>query len=225
MPSNDLTRRTHERLGTAFDWFNERLFDGRLPPCLVTLQRRGLARGYFRRRAFTARRGGRRTDEIALNPDTFNGRTDREVMSTLVHEMVHQWQAYNGRPGRRGYHNREWAAKMEAVGLCPSTTGRPGGARTGESVSHYVVGGGPFDVAWGELSRTGFRLDWEATRYAPTTWRKVKYACPDCGLSVWGKPGLAGRIACVAGHRPFNEVPGRYAHTPDAADEPGRPKF
>lgn len=225
MSSNALTQQNHERLGIAFDWFNDRLFDGQLPPCLVTLQRRGHVRGYFWRGAYSARRGERQADEIALNPDTFHGRTDREVMSTLVHEMVHQWQAYNGKPGRRGYHNRAWAAKMEAVGLCPSTTGQPGGARTGERVTHYILEGGPFDVTWEELSHTGFRLDWETTRYAPTTWRKVKYACPDCGLSVWGKPDLAGLIACTGGHRPFQETGRRDAPADAGLDEPGGPKF
>ena len=41
-----------------------------------------------------------------------------------------------------GYHNAEWASKMESVGLVPSTTGAPGGARVGQAVSHYVDGEG-----------------------------------------------------------------------------------
>jgi hypothetical protein len=208
MPSTDaITQRTYERLGTAYDWLNRRLFGGTLPPCLITFQRARGARGYFWREAVRARRGKRRTDEIALNPNAFPGRSDKDVMSTLVHEMVHLWQFHFGKPGRRGYHNRQWAAKMEDVGLRPSTTGRPGGARTGESVTHYVISGGPFEAAWGELYRSGFRLEWEAPAPRPTNRPKIKYTCPDCGLTVWGKPGLAGAIICAAGGcRPFVEA-------------------
>ena len=53
------------------------------------------------------------TDEIALNPATFHDRTAEEILSTLVHEMVHLWQHHFGTPSRASYHNREWAAKMK----------------------------------------------------------------------------------------------------------------
>ena len=37
--------------------------------------------------------------------------------------MTHVWQHQHGKPSSRGYHNREWAAKMKAIGLQPSNTG------------------------------------------------------------------------------------------------------
>jgi predicted SprT family Zn-dependent metalloprotease len=206
MMINAITQRNYERLGAAYDWFNGHLFENTLPPCLITFQRTRRARGYFRREALQARRGKRRTDEIALNPATFPDRSDREVMSTLVHEMVHLWQFHFGRPGRRGYHNRQWAKKMEEIGLRPSSTGRPGGAKTGESMSHYIISGGRFEIVWAELYRSRFRLEWEAPVPQPTDRAKVKYTCPHCGLNVWGKPGLAGAIICVDGTRPFVEA-------------------
>jgi hypothetical protein len=36
---------------------------------------------------------------------------------------------------------------MEAIGLMPSSTGALGGKRTGDRVSHWIVPGGPFDLA------------------------------------------------------------------------------
>ena len=69
----------------------------------------------------------RRTAEIALNPDTFEDRTDMEILNTLAHEMCHLWQHYFGKPSRGGYHNREWATMMEKIGLMPSSTSEPGG--------------------------------------------------------------------------------------------------
>jgi hypothetical protein len=160
--ANQLTLTEYTQLSEAYGWFNTRLFDGRLPDCLISLQRRFKAGGYFSQGKFSRRRGKRVTAEIALNPDAFIGRTDGHILSTLVHEMVHLWQAEFGRPTRNGYHNEEWAAKMNTVGLIPSATGRPGGMQTGQRMTHYIRTGGPYQRAFNELYRTGFRLHWES---------------------------------------------------------------
>lgn len=117
-------------------------------------------------------------------------------MSTLVHEMCHLWQQEFGRPSRSGYHNEEWADKMAAVGLMPSRTGKPGGRRTGQQMTHYVIEGGPFQGALLAMPRE-YLLPWEsggtqAVRNQAKT--KARYLCPNCGTRVWGKSGLS--IAC-----------------------------
>jgi SprT-like family len=124
------TTESYGELDGAFGIFNQRLFGGSLPNCLITLHRRRSAYGYFSSARF-ANRNGTTTDEIAMNPDHLRQRPDREAFSTLVHEMAHLWQHHFGKPTRNGYHNRQWAEKMEALGLMPSSTGAPGGARTG----------------------------------------------------------------------------------------------
>ena len=124
---------------TAWDYFNGVLFENKLPDCLITMQRSKRSRGFFASERFGHRqRNTEIVDEIALNPATFLDRTDREIVSTLVHEMVHEWQHHFGKPSRRGYHNKQWAAKMIEIGLIPSHTGEPGGKQTGQSVSHYI---------------------------------------------------------------------------------------
>jgi predicted SprT family Zn-dependent metalloprotease len=60
---------------------------------------------------------------LALNPDGFISETDKQVCQTLVHEMTHVFQHVHGKPSARGYHNKEWAAKMKSIGLQPSSTG------------------------------------------------------------------------------------------------------
>lgn len=42
------TPHAYEELQRAFDFFNERLFDGRIPQCLLTLQRKARACGWVR---------------------------------------------------------------------------------------------------------------------------------------------------------------------------------
>ena len=40
-----------------------------------------------------------------------------------------------GQAAARGYHNKEWAAKMKAIGLMPSNSGAVGGKETGQQMS------------------------------------------------------------------------------------------
>jgi hypothetical protein len=200
-----LTGDEYNAFERAYGWFNARLFAGGLPPCLITLQRHPNSRGYYWHDAFRARRGKARTAEIALNPDAFTARTDQQILSTLVHEMVHLWQAHFGTPGRGRYHNEEWAKRMEAVGLMPSDSGEPGGRRTGDHMTHYVVRGGRFQRAWAALYRTGFRLHWQtdvSARPGRAGGRgkdpsKRKFTCPNCGINAWGAASLAGKLMCA----------------------------
>ncbi|MDT0618477.1 SprT-like domain-containing protein [Salinisphaera sp. P385] len=153
------TSQTYSALTYAYDYFNERLFDSALPGAMLTLQRKKKTYGYFCSQRFGTRKQDK-ADEIAMNPNYFGLRPIPDTLSTLVHEMVHQWQAHHGRPGRRAYHNREWARKMLAVGLRPTVTGRPGAPMTGEKVTHLIVHEGRFDQLCEALITTDFRMEW-----------------------------------------------------------------
>ena len=119
----------------AYDYFNEHLFGGALPSCLITLRTHGKARAYFSLNRFEHLQRGDATYEIALDARHFANRTALEVLSTLVHEMVHLRQAEEGKPSRNGYHNRQWVQMMAEVGLIASDTGRPGGKQTGQAMT------------------------------------------------------------------------------------------
>ncbi len=123
MTADNPTLKTYDGLNRAYAFFNDRLFAGELPACLVTLQRAKKASGYFAGGRFGSKDGKTVTDEIALNPSHFRDPTTEQSLSTLVHEMVHLWQHHFGKPSRAAYHNKEWAAKMHTVGLVPSDTG------------------------------------------------------------------------------------------------------
>jgi predicted SprT family Zn-dependent metalloprotease len=190
--------REYVTLSAAFDFFNKQMFDAALPPVLLTLQRHAGSNGYYSAKMFEAR--GRKTgstDEIALNPKRFKQRTDEEILSTLVHEMAHEWQYCFGTPGRKGYHNAEWADKTEALGLMPSDTGQPGGRRTGQRMSHFIIRGGPFDVACRKLLKNGTKLEWQSRESDELKQRqsKTKYTCRKCGLNAWAKPEV--RLGCI----------------------------
>lgn len=184
---------THKSLDRAFHHFNRALFDGRLPDVHITVHRKRNARGYFWAEQFKHRESGEIVDEIALNPDSM-GRTLPDVLSTLVHEMVHLWQQHEGKPSKTG-HNKEWAAKMDDVGLTPTSTGMEGGKRTGRNMTHMIVPGGPFDIACADLIAEGFELPWftdpkPSLGVKKKDLSKVKHTCPDCGANAWGKLGI-----------------------------------
>src|SRR5262245_3396550 len=177
-----ITQREYSAFQQAFDFFNKELFGGGLPAVMITLQRRGSTFGYFSPKKFAGRAEATTTHELALNPDHF-GRTDEKILSTLVHEMAHLWQESFGKPSRRNYHNKEWAAKMKTIGLYPSSTAEPGGKETGARISHYIVPGGPYELAFARLKTTGFELRWQS-RADPNRKKKAesktKYTCPSC---------------------------------------------
>ena len=137
-----------------------------------------------------------------------------KVYSTLVHEQCHIWQHSLGKPSRTGYHNKEFAKKMESVGLIASTTGRPGGKQVGQKMSDYPIESGVFLRALNNMPET-FKLPFisiegevkkraqnpvsgisaliqgaynEQTPPPPKPNKnKVKYSCPSCEINVWGK--------------------------------------
>jgi hypothetical protein len=179
--------------GQAFDHFNRELFSAALPRCILNFSRHARCRGFFAAERWS--REGRHTHEISLNPDVLN-RPLKDSMGTLVHEMVHLWQQESGEPSRRGYHNAEWADKMESLGLMPSHTGEPGGKRIGQNVTHYIIAGGPFDRAFHAMPAE-YQLPWTSgspAAAAEPRRDKVKYQCPSCAVNVWGKAEL--NIVC-----------------------------
>lgn len=140
MSGSSPTNNAYAVFEAAYNHFNHKLFDDQLPPCLITVQRRGGAYGHFSSARFASTADpGDIADEIALNPNHFASRSVEEVLSTLAHEMTHLWEHHFGKCPRHHYHGRQWAAKMRDIGLIPSDTGRPGGKEIGQKMSHYTT--------------------------------------------------------------------------------------
>ena len=214
------TEETYGELQTAFDHFNAVLFGNQLPGCLITLQRDSRSDGYFVPERFVNAQG-EKTDEIALNPMFFAVVAPARVMQSMCHNMVHLWQAHYGTPGRRRYHNKEWAGMMESIGLMPSDTGEEGGRKVGEKMRDYVIPGRAFEEACNELLTADFTITWkdrfpdkeqlenvvagDVEGIEPNELAAMgiemdapeqksnrdKYTCPECKINAWGKPGLS----------------------------------
>jgi predicted SprT family Zn-dependent metalloprotease len=203
---------------SLYDFFNGKLFAGQLPSVLLNFSRRQGAAGFFSKNRWS--KGATHTHEISINPVMLSASSFQEVCQTLVHEMCHLWQQEQGTPSRQGYHNHEWAAKMQAIGLMPSATGQEGGAKIGQRMSDYVIEGGPFALIFKAMPQR-LSFPWKANEYglpvqlpgdsAPVSGgpqegqpgggapvapkNKITYICRTCKTKVWGKPAL--QIKCI----------------------------
>ena len=194
----------------AFDYFNEQLFDNQLPQVILNFSRSGshTIAFYAPRRWQQGEKVVEQTalDEISLNPK-YLGMSMEEIMSSLVHEMMHLWQFAHGNPSRRSYHNKEWAMKMKEVGLQPDDgTGK----ETGQNVSHRIMEEGLFQKTFQTMPES-HSLPWrvfiegdggKATggeeqpgKPKSKSGKRLKYSCPSCKTNIWGKEGL--RIGCM----------------------------
>ncbi len=57
MSNQTPTVETYQELQTAFDFFNDQLFEGAMPQCLITLQRNKRSLGYYQPQRFVAHDG------------------------------------------------------------------------------------------------------------------------------------------------------------------------
>lgn len=189
----------YTNLQLAYDFFNENLFDNKLAPCIIVFGR-DIKRcyGYFHAEQWQHVESKLRTHTISLTPMHLD-RPLQEIFGTLVHEMVHLWQHDHGEnKSKNGYHNKEWAEKMKEIGLYPSSTGQEGGKETGPKVSHYIIGGGPFDNCFQNMPED-IKLHWigaaDQEKKKKPKREKTTYQCPGCEAKIWGKPDL--RVQCL----------------------------
>lgn len=82
--------------------------------------------------------------EITLNVKHLN-RPKCEILATLLHEMLHQWQELHGKPGKGNYHNQEYKDRATELGIPSDAQGLDLG----------IIKGGPF---WRTLEREGVDL-------------------------------------------------------------------
>ncbi|MCR1812117.1 SprT-like domain-containing protein [Sulfurospirillum sp. hDNRA2] len=159
MPNTIPTSEFYEVLQEIYQLFNKELFENTLPNCLITVQRKNNVMGYFSSERWVNNKGVK-IHELALNPSYFSSCNFIEVFQTIVHEMCHLWQYEHGTPSRKTYHNKEWADKMESLGLMPSSTGLPGGSKTGQSMNDYPIKGGTFEKLCIKLFQDGLFIKW-----------------------------------------------------------------
>lgn len=201
-----ITQREYTMLQRAYDLFNDQLFDGVLPDCLITLRSHPNSKGFFVADQFAGRKSDEKICEIALNPDSFGISSDEEILSNLLHEMVHVWNHYYGIPTKPGYHSRSWAKKMLELGLKPISYDH-GSVNTGYRVDHEIINGGRFQKLAHQLLNKGVEFGWQSVKplkhndetepifcAEKKESSKTGFSCPSCSQKAWAKS--AANLVC-----------------------------
>lgn len=212
------------------DFLNKELFKGELDECMYVFSRnKNVIGGYFSPDRWT-NDDGKSIPEIAINANLMVDGDLQYLLTVLIHEQAHLWQHLHGKPGRGGYHNREWADKCIEIGLQPFG---PDGKDTGDSIDTKLISGGkaeqvialivteradefvfpwfadPLMVDSGQQPRdpSPEELGKEGNEQAPEekvrkrAGKRDKYTCPQCGANVWGRADL--HILCLDCNRPM----------------------
>jgi len=187
-----------------FDFFNDELFNSELDRNRVILNcsrasgrsTLGFYMGFLKENlgAWIEQNGNEQKAEISMNPSKMKGYSHEEIMATFVHELCHFWQDLHGSPGKKGYHNQEWANKMLEVGLKPINN--KNGKQTGMSMHHSIIEDGRFAKLVKDLP-DNLKLPFLglATGKSAVKNGYKKWMCPFCNQICRAKE--TSQIACV----------------------------
>jgi hypothetical protein len=112
----------HKTAKTLIEWINRFNFEFKLEiptPCLVVDTQSCRIMGTYRR----GYNGIGTNHEITINTK-FLPQPLGNTLETLLHEMLHLWQATHGKPGKNNYHNKEYTNKCMELGITSTDKGR-----------------------------------------------------------------------------------------------------
>ena len=167
-------------LEELFDIFNKELFGGCLKPCFITIQAtKPNIKGWQTDNVWIDTSEVDNYHEININPVYLTGTL--EVSETLIHEMVHLYNAQIGMKdcSKTGYHNKSFKNKAEDVGLTGEKSSKKGWCETGLSPKLEMF---IFDLKRPEVfiyKRLIVRSGASKSKV-----KLYKYKCPDCSYEV-----------------------------------------
>lgn len=181
-------------LNKIFDLLNETFFENELSRPTITIQSTPRAYGHFslREDTWVSKLGG--THEINIGAGTLS-RPIEEVVSTLLHEMVHYFNYERGvQDCSRGntYHNRKFREEAERRGLIVEHSDKYGWSHTSPSdlLLDFVLENDLSDILINRNEFSGFQMGGTGTHsgtsITPTAKKSSsrKYICPCCGTSI-----------------------------------------
>ena len=180
-------------LNKIFDLLNQTYFEGELPRPTISIQSTPKAYGHFTLREDTWVSAVGATHEINIGAGTL-GRPIEEVVSTLLHEMVHYYNYIHGvKDCSRGgtYHNKHFKEEAEKRDLLVGHHQKYGWTITSpsEALMDFCIDCGLTDIL---LTRNDFcscnpggTSIPTGTVIGPSAVEKkshsIKWICPDCG--------------------------------------------
>lgn len=194
-------------LNKIFDILNNEFFESALSKPTITIQSTPKAYGHFSLNANTwiSKNGG--THEINIGAGTL-ARPIEEVVSTMLHEMVHYYNYINGiKDCSRGntYHNKYFKSKAESCGLKITHSEKYGYSHTEPTdvILELVIKYDLSDILINRNEFTAFATGTSGTKSKgtelpptpPKTSSTRKYICPCCKMSVRATKEV--KIKCI----------------------------
>lgn len=195
------TSRAVGYLEKIYRQLNQDFFGGELETPIITVQSTPRAYGHV-----TCGRVWRRKDsacyELNMGAESL-ARPIENVVSTMLHEMVHIYHLMNGiQDCSRGntYHNKRFKAKAETVGLHIDYDARIGWSITSptEELIEYIISQGWQDIQINRGTVSGSHSGGSSSGDSDTSRKPSstrKYMCPTCGISCRATKDI--RIQCV----------------------------
>lgn len=200
---NNIAKEQMINVMDLFELMNKYFFDNKLDFPILNIEEKKGANGYISPFLFSSKDNS--LHKIAINPDSFK-RSEKEIISTLLHEMCHLWQLMYGKPSNNNYHNKEFHLKMLELGL--ETYDLDTGSSTGRKVTHRIIQNAKYETFFdNELSKKEWIIikknEFEKqTKYYNKS--KIKYVCSNCNNKIWGKNNM--KIICGDCHIEMEEA-------------------
>ena len=191
------TSRLAGQLEKLFRMINDDFFDGQLETPIITIQSTPRAYGHYSVHPIWTVNGEEKRHEINLGAGTL----DREIeytVATLLHEMCHMYDdtVLNIQDCSRGgtYHNKQFKATAESVGLIVTKSEKYGWAHTepSDSLIEWILDHDIEEIRINRAESTGIRVTGGNTSASgglttagnnPNSHSR-KYICPCCRNSV-----------------------------------------
>jgi len=207
-----------ESLQEITNYLDAYLFEGKLPPCFITLTRNNKVLGGYHAQDQWENADGVIVPEIGINSNLLAQDDPLVIYNVLIHELLHLELSHAGTGGRTGYHNKQFEQRCNELGLSITCNDKDAveGQQTGQSIETNIIEGGPAEMAIakiptdlayyakhvldidesGKPEKTIPGEPGEPTPQKPveqpapkSAGKRTKYQCPVCGLSMWGKAG------------------------------------
>lgn len=203
-------KREYAMLQAAYDFFNAKFFDSRLPKVFFTIDwHNKKSNGYFCPHKLVSKEDAEaKASVIALNPDHL-ARDVYEVLATLVHEMCHVWEfeEFIKDPYKlTSYHSKRFEKRLSECALKAVINNK-----SRSSCSTVIPDDGIFKGIADEYLKTKEFLSIASTDAIKTETKKkakaknkTKYVCTECETNIWGKAGL--NLHCNECDMDFEEV-------------------
>jgi hypothetical protein len=175
-------------LNKLYDMLNADLFNGEMERPVITIQSTPKAYGHFS--LYNAWRvNGQGVPEINIGAGTLD-RPIECIITTLLHEMIHQYNAINDIQdcSRNGtYHNKRFKEAAEVRGLDITKSVKYGWCITqpGDSLLDWVLDNQIPEIELNRNETDYLIIDGDTTTTAPprrSSYRR--YKCPRCGLTA-----------------------------------------